>query len=899
MAANTFKNYAFISYQRKDEKWAKWLQHKLEHYRFPVTMRRYNIDLPEFIRPVFRDTSDLSSGYLESNINNALDSSKFLIVICSENSASSPWVSKEVQHFVDTGKESQIIPFIVHGTPNSNDDSKECLVDSLKRLTGERELLGINIAEMGPEAAAVKVVSYMFNVEFDILWRRHERERKSRNIRNIFLGCLLLFVITISLSIYLHQKNNIFESKTNIVSNEAINLESKGDFLKAQKILLDFIINNKLITSTIPGNIEFALRNSVLHKSCILNGHENSVLYSDFSYNGKLVATSSKDKTVRIWNTNNGECIKKLDGFNSDVQFGFFSPNDSLIITITNDRILKVWSLYDDTIISSIYFDGIIYDASFSPDGKKIVVAPNNNYFYILSTSDWNVIRKSEKQEGKLCSISFSPEGGILMSASENGLINFTDVSEGNNLWTIQTRPHLNFAKFGRCGKVLTYSSDDLMEYHLELWDLYSGTYLGELDIQNSNINCACFHPDLGLIAVATDRGYLYLYSYSCDNNPAILIGQKRVHESDIFSISFSKDGRLITTSSADHTSKIYDYMSGLFEYRHYGTVRDIMMSRTAGLDIHDTVFVNSARFSPDGNYFVTAGFTLNSFKQPIEYVQIWDANNDTLIRTICDENSDGYEYAEFSHNMDYVAACSRDSLIRIWGLKEPTVLKILKGHEDVVESISFHRNDTILLSASNDGIIKIWDAVNERCLSSFIGHSDGINSISFSPDYNHFVTASKDGTVKIWRFDNHDCTQTFNGHKTEVSGAVFSPDGRMIASCDDKAKIILWDASTGSIIKEMILEDKSHTITDINFSHDGHYLASSSTDNSVRVWKVADGELIYHFLVDIFPYSVSFSSDDSKIVVGAWGFDNNITLWKFKQLDEILQDIKIRFTDQ
>lgn len=28
--------YAFISYQRKDEKWAKWLQRKLENYKLPV-----------------------------------------------------------------------------------------------------------------------------------------------------------------------------------------------------------------------------------------------------------------------------------------------------------------------------------------------------------------------------------------------------------------------------------------------------------------------------------------------------------------------------------------------------------------------------------------------------------------------------------------------------------------------------------------------------------------------------------------------------------------------------------------------------------------------------------------------------------------------------------------------
>ena len=28
--------YAFISYKREDERWARWLQHRLEHYRLPT-----------------------------------------------------------------------------------------------------------------------------------------------------------------------------------------------------------------------------------------------------------------------------------------------------------------------------------------------------------------------------------------------------------------------------------------------------------------------------------------------------------------------------------------------------------------------------------------------------------------------------------------------------------------------------------------------------------------------------------------------------------------------------------------------------------------------------------------------------------------------------------------------
>lgn len=60
-----YKYLAFISYKREDEKWAKWLQRKLEHYKLPTSIRKADPSLPERVRPVFKDTTDLAGGVLE------------------------------------------------------------------------------------------------------------------------------------------------------------------------------------------------------------------------------------------------------------------------------------------------------------------------------------------------------------------------------------------------------------------------------------------------------------------------------------------------------------------------------------------------------------------------------------------------------------------------------------------------------------------------------------------------------------------------------------------------------------------------------------------------------------------------------------------------------------------
>lgn len=159
-----FQYYAFISYKREDEKWAKWLQRRLENYRLPSIIRKKDRNLPVYIRPIFRDQTDLSGGNLEKSLITELLSSKYLIVVCSPNSAISTWVNKEVEVFIKNGRSEDIIPFIVDGVAHSSDINSECLPQALKNLPKEQELLGINVNERGKDVAFVKLVARILNL---------------------------------------------------------------------------------------------------------------------------------------------------------------------------------------------------------------------------------------------------------------------------------------------------------------------------------------------------------------------------------------------------------------------------------------------------------------------------------------------------------------------------------------------------------------------------------------------------------------------------------------------------------------------------------------------------------------------------------------------------------------
>ena len=94
--------YAFISYNSADEKWAKWLQHNLEYYHMPNALYKEYPELPKKIRPVFWYKQDLSGTKLKKALNNELSLSKYLIVICSPDSAKAEWVNDEVVALIES-----------------------------------------------------------------------------------------------------------------------------------------------------------------------------------------------------------------------------------------------------------------------------------------------------------------------------------------------------------------------------------------------------------------------------------------------------------------------------------------------------------------------------------------------------------------------------------------------------------------------------------------------------------------------------------------------------------------------------------------------------------------------------------------------------------------------------
>ncbi|GJM13686.1 MAG: hypothetical protein DHS20C12_20890 [Pseudohongiella sp.] len=205
---------AFISYSHADNKWGQWLHRAIETYRTPkllVGKETAHGTVPSRLSPVFRDRDDLASAAdLSDRIDAALSASENLVLICSPNSAKSPWVNKEVEAFKKLGRSNNIFCVIVAGDPGAVGTENDCFPPAIRerydsegnRQDGPAEPIAADLRKEadGKSLAKLKVLAGLLNVNLDDL-RQREIQRKQRRMIAITSGSIAATAITVVLAI--------------------------------------------------------------------------------------------------------------------------------------------------------------------------------------------------------------------------------------------------------------------------------------------------------------------------------------------------------------------------------------------------------------------------------------------------------------------------------------------------------------------------------------------------------------------------------------------------------------------------------------------------------------------------------------------------------------------------
>ncbi|XP_014494602.1 WD repeat-containing protein 13 [Vigna radiata var. radiata] len=182
-----------------------------------------------------------------------------------------------------------------------------------------------------------------------------------------------------------------------------------------------------------------------------LEGHSNDVTDFDFTSNNQYIASSSWDKTVRVWEIAKGICIRVIYGVCPQLCIRFHPVNNNLLSVGNANKEINVFNFSTGRVINKSLFDSGVTSLDhdhtglllFCGDAQGCIYSVNmNSHTGVLSRS--HRYRSSSKPKSPVTTVqyrSFSllARGPVLLTCTQDGNLSFFSVaSEINGYLTLR-----------------------------------------------------------------------------------------------------------------------------------------------------------------------------------------------------------------------------------------------------------------------------------------------------------------------------------------------------------------------------------------------------------------------------------------------------------------------------
>ncbi len=681
------------------------------------------------------------------------------------------------------------------------------------------------------------------------------KEEKMRLVRlRLGLGVMtVVAIVAIGATIYAVQKRE--EANVNSIKaqgQEALSLLNNGqtfDALIPAIQAANKLQQNKTNDPEADSIVKEALQQSVfdVKERNRLVKHKLGVRGLAFSPDGKILASSSFDKRIILWNVSTGEQIRLFTENTSAVMSIRFSPDGQTLASGNMDNKINLWDVNTGKKIRTLTgHNGGILSVVFSPNGQTLASGSFDHTIKLWDVNTGQLLNTLNGHSGWVMSVRFSPDGKTLASGSFDHTIKLWDVNTGQPGLTFTGHEDVvNSVNFSPDGKTLASGSNDKT---IKLWNVNTGQIRKTINGHSNSVLIVNFSPDGKTLASGSLDKTIKLWDVNTGQELDTLSG----HSSLVNSVFFSPDGKTLASASNDKTIKLWDLSADQ---------QFLTLTKHGG-------WVSKVSFSPDGKILASASFD--------HTIKLWNATTGQLGPTLTGHKGEVLSVS-FSPDGKTLASSSQDSTIKLWDVNTGQPGPTLTGHKGEVLSVSFSPDGKTLASSSQDTTIKLWDISTGQPGLTLTGHKGIVTSVRFSPDGKTLASGSFDHTIKLWDVNTGQELQTLTGHNGVVFSVSFSPDGKTLASASDDKTIILWDISTGQA--SPLPGGHSASVMSVSFSPDGKTLASASQDRTIKLWDISTGQelrtLSGHKDMVL---SVSFSPDGKTLASGS--MDNTIILW-------------------
>jgi eukaryotic-like serine/threonine-protein kinase len=340
-------------------------------------------------------------------------------------------------------------------------------------------------------------------------------------------------------------------------------------------------------------------------------GHTDMVTGVTFSQDGRLLASASLDRSVKVWDatpwsgTEGGESLV-LRGDGDALHAMTYSPDGRYLASTGFDGAVTLWDPLTGKELKSLRSDaGAVFNLQFSRDSRRLVSANSRGVVKV-----WDVAAGKELStfHGNLASATLSPDGQRVAWWRVGGIVDIREAESGRQLLEFHAHPApVIWGSFSPNGKRLVTTSWDKTA---KVWDASNGAELLTLSGHTHVVQFAVFSPDGTRLATASWDHTAKVWDAATGKELFTLRG----HQERVGMVAFSPDGKYLATSSYDSTVKVWDG----------GTGRELVTLRG------HVGFVGGVAFSPDSKRLAIASGYRGRWE-----IKIWDA-------TQWDEKRDG-----------------------------------------------------------------------------------------------------------------------------------------------------------------------------------------------------------------------------------------------------------------
>jgi serine/threonine protein kinase len=293
--------------------------------------------------------------------------------------------------------------------------------------------------------------------------------------------------------------------------------------------------------------------------------HISRVTAVDWSARGTRIASSSYDKTVRVWDARDGDNLVTYQGHWDRVLTVAWSPDGNLLASAGNDGTIQIWDPQTANLVLT-YREHTqpVLALSWSPDGKRIASSCEDKAVQIWDTITGEMLHTHRGHNSRILTLAWSPDGKSIATGGEDKLIHVWNMQREKSSfftsWLFPTRGQFTFhGHFGRVNSLAWSPNGQRIasvgaDKTLQIWDSLTGKKYFIHHNPTATLTGVAWSYDGRYLATCGNDKLVQVWDTVTRNAVTTYAG----HTGYVTSVSWAPDGKQLVSASVDHTIHIW-----------------------------------------------------------------------------------------------------------------------------------------------------------------------------------------------------------------------------------------------------------------------------------------------------------------------------------------------------